>query len=90
MYDSVQIPFAALARLPSRSTTQEYEMKWDESMRSEAAGASPEGLTTDRGDPQRANAASWDPFEVWLTRVKEPGDRAARLARARTPDAGAE
>jgi hypothetical protein len=27
-------------------------------------------------------AASWDPLEVWLTRIKQPRESAARLAEA--------
>lgn len=29
-----------------------------------------------------ASAPSWDPYEVWLTRVKQPRDRAAHVAAA--------
>lgn len=63
-------------------------MKWAETMSSLASAASLEHDETGGAAIHRAPAASWDPFEVWLTRVKQPRDRIANLAAAGTPDGG--
>jgi hypothetical protein len=53
----------------------------------DAEGVSPDASAPDvardsRGGEQdarsAAQAAAWDPYEVWLTRVKQPRDRRAR------------
>ena len=41
-------------------------------------------VATDGGAFRRTPAASWDPFEVWLTRIKQPRDSAANSASAGT------
>jgi hypothetical protein len=33
----------------------------------------------DEGIFRSTQSASWDPYEVWLTRVKQPRDRAAQV-----------
>lgn len=42
-------------------------------------GAVPEhdDVTSERVIDPAFQAATWDPYEVWLTRVKQPRDRAA-------------
>ena len=39
-------------------------------------GPAPGNQATDRSMP----AASWDPFDVWMTRIKQPRDDAAQRA----------
>lgn len=40
----------------------------------------PPGAAYDAPSPAASTEASWDPYEVWLTRVKQPRDRSARQA----------
>ena len=48
----------------------------------ESSGASPDDTLRERdaasAEPAGGDAASWDPFEVWLTRVKQPRDATTR------------
>jgi hypothetical protein len=53
-------------------------------MKSNATVASLEHVANDESSFRRKQAASWDPFEVWLTRVKQPRDNAAKSATAGT------
>ena len=62
--------------------TLEYGMSWSETMKGNATVASLEHVANDESVFRRTQAASWDPFEVWLTRLKQTRDRAAKLARA--------
>jgi hypothetical protein len=47
-------------------------------------------VTDDASIPRRTQAASWDPFEVWLTRIKQPRDSAAGYAPAGTLNVSAD
>jgi hypothetical protein len=38
----------------------------------------------DAGVYRDTPAATWDPYDIWLTRIKQPRERAARVARAGT------
>jgi len=51
-------------------------------MKGNATVALLEHVATDRGAFRRTPVASWDPFDVWLTRIKQPRDRAANSAPA--------
>jgi hypothetical protein len=42
--------------------------------------ASREQAHDDAGVHRDTPAATWDPYEVWLTRIKQPRERAARIA----------
>ena len=59
-------------------------MNWAETMKDSATVTSLESVATDGGAFRRTQAASWDPFEVWLTRIKQPRDSAANSAAAAT------
>jgi hypothetical protein len=48
-------------------------------MRNNANVASRDRAATDDSVMPGTGSTSWDPHEVWLTRVKQPRDRAARL-----------
>ncbi len=55
--------------------------------RADALKDSADAASQDRGSGDEsvirvASAASWDPYEVWLTRVKQPRERAAHVAAA--------
>ena len=62
--------------------TLEYGMSWSETMKGNATVASFENVANDESVFRRTQAASWDPFEVWLTRIKHPRDNAAKSAPA--------
>jgi hypothetical protein len=64
--------------------TLEYGMSWSETMKGNATVASLEHVANGESVVRRAQAASWDPFEVWLTRIKQPRDSAVKSASART------
>lgn len=55
-------------------------MKWADTMKGNATVASLEQAATDGGAFHRAPAAPWSPFEVWLTRIKQPRERIANSA----------
>jgi hypothetical protein len=59
-------------------------MSWSETIKGNATVASLEHVAKDERVFRRTQAASWDPFEVWLTRIKQPRDRAAKSALADT------
>ena len=61
-------------------------MNWAETLKGNATVASLEHATTDGVAFPRTQAASWEPFEVWLTRIKQPRDRAANSAPVGTPN----
>jgi hypothetical protein len=44
------------------------------------------------GTPEAATTGAWDPYEVWLTRVKRPRDETARMRKlsTRVADQGAD
>lgn len=52
-------------------------MSWAEAMKEQADVAARDPITTD-GNVQRSTTSTpWDPHTVWLTRVKQPRERAA-------------
>jgi len=40
----------------------------------------PQDVPASRGPDARSTTASWDPYDVWLTRVKQPRDRLPQRA----------
>lgn len=40
----------------------------------------PQDVTTVRGADAASTTGSWDPYDVWLTRVKQPRDRVPQRA----------
>jgi hypothetical protein len=58
-------------------------MSWAESMKASAAAVLRDRAANDEGIIRDTQPASWDPYEVWLTRVKQPRDRAAQAVAAR-------
>jgi hypothetical protein len=66
-----------------------HAMNWADMMRENAAPASRKLLTTHPTVLPREAPISWEPHEVWLTRIKEPRNDAAMLraqARTASPD----
>ena len=59
-------------------------MSWSETIKGNATVASLEHVANDESVFRPTQATSWDPFEVWLTRIKQPRDRAAKSALADT------
>jgi len=53
-------------------------------MKGNSTLALPEPIANDAIVSRRTQAASWDPFEVWLTRIKQPRDNSAKAARGGT------
>jgi len=41
---------------------------------------SPQDVSTVRGAEAASTTGSWDPYDVWLTRVKQPRDRLPQRA----------
>ena len=59
-------------------------MSWAETMK-EVADVAANGRTATGANMMRsATSATWDPYEVWLTRVKLPRELATRRADATT------
>jgi len=52
-------------------------MSWAEAMKENAKAASRDRVSADAKVLRSAPSTSWDPYQVWLTRVKQPRDRAA-------------
>jgi hypothetical protein len=46
--------------------------------------ALPKPIANDAIVSRHTQAAPWDPFEVWLTRIKQPRDSRAKVARGVT------
>ena len=59
-------------------------MRWSETMKGNATVASLEHFANDESVYRRTQATSWDPFEVWLTRIKQPRDSTVKSAPAGT------
>ena len=59
-------------------------MNWAEAMKGNATVAMLEHVAYDASVSRATQAVSWDPFEVWLTRIKQPRDNAAKSAPAGT------
>ena len=57
--------------------TGEHRMSWAESMKEQANVASQDYSSSDANVTHSTASISWDPHEVWLTRVKQPRERAA-------------
>jgi len=58
-------------------------MNWTDTMKENANRVSREPFATP-DDIHAAPSMAWDPHDVWLTRVKQPRDRAATRAMAAT------
>jgi hypothetical protein len=67
-----------------RRSVKEYGMNWADAMRDSANVVSRDRAATDDRVLRRAESSSWDPHEVWLTRIKQPRERAARRVAAST------
>ena len=50
-------------------------MSWLEAMKEKANGESRNHDSNETHDTRSAAPTSWDPYEVWLTRVKQPRGR---------------
>jgi hypothetical protein len=59
-------------------------MNWLETMKQNANRAAKDDAFPGSGDMQGTSSTAWDPHEVWLTRVKQPRDRAAIRAMTAT------
>ena len=57
-------------------------MSWTEAMKEHANVASLDRGSTDANVIRSATPTYWDPYEVWLTRVKQPRELAASRATA--------
>jgi hypothetical protein len=55
-------------------------MDWSETMKRNAELASPSPAPGSQTTDRSLQAAPWDPFDVWMTRIKQPRDDAARQA----------
>jgi uncharacterized protein YegL len=59
-------------------------MSWAETMKGNAIAAALAHVADDASITRRTQTASWNPFEVWLTRIKQPRDNAANSTSAST------
>jgi hypothetical protein len=55
-------------------------MNWAETMQRNAHVAPGGHATRPRGTDLRAQREAWSPYEIWLTRIKQPRDSAARTS----------
>jgi hypothetical protein len=55
-------------------------MSWVEAVTNRATIIDRDGGSTERGIFSNARRQGWDPYEVWLTRVKQPRDAAHHFA----------
>jgi hypothetical protein len=55
-------------------------MSWTEVVRDHANSSLSERSTADRRIFSNMQPRTWDPYEVWLTRVKQPRERASAAA----------
>jgi hypothetical protein len=62
------------------SASRENGMNWAEKMKINADEALLDSAVRDRMTTRRPKALSWDPFDVWLTRIKQPRDSATGSA----------
>jgi hypothetical protein len=67
--------------------SQEFTLSWSNVMKANAAVASRHRASSDTGVVLGRQAGGWDPFEVWLSRIKKPRDRAAMSLTAGFSDA---
>ena len=65
-------------------------MSWAEAMKENARAASRDRASADANVLRSAPSTSWDSYEVWLTRVKQPRERAADRFTANTEGPGAQ
>ena len=59
-------------------------MSWAEAMKENARSASRNCASTDANVLRSAPSGSWDSYKVWLTRVKQPRERADDRVTANT------
>ena len=52
-------------------------MSWADAMKENSKAASRDRAPADANVPRSAPSTAWDSNEVWLTRVKQPGEHAA-------------
>jgi hypothetical protein len=52
-------------------------MSWAEAMKENARVASRDRVSADANVLRSVPSTSWDPYEIWLTRVKQPRELAA-------------
>lgn len=57
-------------------------MRWEEAMKVNAEAVSTDRVPADADVVRGAASTAWDPYEVWLSRVKRPRDLAIRRAAA--------
>ena len=62
----------------SERAIRENGMNWTDAMKNNADLLSRDRASSNLPDTRSAAATSWDPHEVWLTRVKQPRELAAR------------
>ncbi len=54
-------------------------MNWADTMKANGNVTSSQRYPDDSNVIGGAPPATWDPYEVWLTRIKQPRERAARV-----------
>jgi len=55
-------------------------MNWAKTMGAYSSVTSSERYSGDPGETGGATPEGWNPYEVWLTRIYQPGERTARVA----------
>jgi hypothetical protein len=58
-------------------------MNWADAMKGNAAIVARDLDSIAGGNAREAASASWDPYDVWLTRVKQPRELAGHVPTAR-------
>jgi len=65
-------------------------MSWAQAMKENARTAWRDRVSQDANVVRSAPSTPWDPYEVWLTRVKQPRERAADRFRSNAEWPGAQ
>jgi hypothetical protein len=65
-------------------------MSWAQAMKENARAAWRDRVSQDANVVRSAPSTPWDPYEIWLTRVKQPRERAADRFRSNAEWPGAQ
>lgn len=81
MAGSMGVSLSSVVSAPTCAVTDastEHYMTWTDTMRHNAEVASRDHGPAGDDVADGTASASWDPYDVWLARVKQPRERAAR------------
>lgn len=86
MARSMGVSLSSVVSAPICAVTDaitEQHMGWSDVIGGSTEGASRDQDAVEGGNSGGAESAPWDPYDVWLTRVKQPRELADRAVTAR-------